>query len=260
MTSGIKHLYSYKDLFLVLLWRDFNIRYKQAVLGIAWAIIQPLSMMFLFTFIFTYVMPMKISDVPRPVFFFSGLLPWTFFSSTMNGAIPSLVNNYDLIKSIYFPRVFLPLSSLAIAITDFFLSLLIFIGLLLFFKIKITLTALWIIPLFLLLFLFTVSIALVLSALNVYYRDVGLASTFLIQLLFFASPIFYSIDKISPKAKLILFLNPLTFIIENMRRCLIEGRPTLLWQYLIMLAFVTILFVLSYQFFRRTERKFADVI
>ena len=203
---------------------------------------------------------MKISNVPRPVFFFASLLPWTFFSSTINGAIPSLVNNYDLVKKIYFPRVFLPFSSLAIAITDFLLASLIFFGLLFFFKIKITLTAFWIIPLFLILVLFTASMALVLSALNVYYRDVGLASTFLIQLLFFSSPIFYSIDKISPRAKLIVFLNPLTFIIENMRRCLLEGRSTIWWQYLVMLVLMAILFILSYQFFRRTERKFADVI
>ena len=203
---------------------------------------------------------MKPSDAPGPVFFFSGLVPWMFFSSTINAAIPSLVNNYDLVKKIYFPRVFLPFSCLAISITDFVLSLLFLIGLLFCFQIQLTWAAFWVVPLFLILILFTISVALVFSALNVYYRDVGLASAFLIQLLFFASPIFYSIDKVPLGLKLILFLNPLTFIIENMRRCLIEGRPTVWWQYLIMLGFVTVSVILNYQFFRRTERKFADVI
>ncbi len=260
MLKGLKHLYSYRDLFLILVWRDLSVRYQQAVLGIAWAVIQPLSMMLLFTFIFTYIMPVKISNIPKPVFFYAGLLPWTFFLSSVNDAIPSLIVNYNLVKKIYFPKIFLPTTGLVVAKVDFLISLVLFFGLLSIFKIPLTWSILWIIPLFILLILFTLSLALILSALNVYYRDVSLASAFLLRLLFFASPILYSINDVSERLKLVLMINPMTFIIENMRRCMVEGRTTNPWQYAIMLAFSSILLIMSYQFFRRTEKKFSDVI
>ncbi|MFZ5800638.1 MAG: ABC transporter permease [Candidatus Omnitrophota bacterium] len=256
----LQPLLKYQDLFLVFIWRDFSVRYKQAVLGIAWAVIQPSSMMLLFTFIFTYIMPVEVSHLPRPVFYYSGLLPWTFFSSTINYAIPSLISNYNLLKKIYFPRLLLPLSGMVVASIDFLIAATIFGGLLIVFGIPLSINLLWVFPLFLLLVLFTGALALVLSALNVYYRDVGLASAFFIQLLFFSSPIFYSVDRLPLKLKIVVFFNPLTFIVENMRRCLIEGRQTVWWQYLIMLALLSILAALGYRFFMVMERKFADVI
>ena len=250
----------YRDLFLIFIWREFSIRYKQSILGVLWAILQPLSMMLLFTFVFTYVMPTKLTNYPYVLFFYSSLLPWTFFSSALNYAIPSLTNHYNLITKVYFPREILPLSNIFVAFIDFVFASLVYILLLIFFKTHINLNILWFVPLFILMFFFATSLAFVLSALNVYYRDVKLATTFLIQLLFFASPVFYSIDKLSLKMKLILFLNPLTFIIENMRRCVIEGRGVVLWQYVIVAAFVIVLYHFSYKFFLLTERKFADVI
>ena len=131
---------------------------------------------------------------------------------------------------------------------------------LLFYKITISLYALWFLPLLLLLLMFTISISLILSALNVYYRDVKLATNFFIQLWFFATPVFYSVDKVNMRFKFLLFLNPLTFIIENMRRCLIENRGIVVWQYLTMLLFNLMILILSYKFFRITEKRFADVI
>ena len=178
----------------------------------------------------------------------------------LNYAIPSLTNHYNLITKIYFPREILPLSGVAVAFIDFGFASIVYVLLLILFKAKISWNIFWFVPLFILLLVFTASVALVLSALNVYYRDVKLASGFLIQLWFFASPVFYSIDRLSLKLKLILFLNPLTFIIENMRRCVIEGRGVVWWQFLFMTVFVVLLFSLSYKFFMVTERKFADVI
>lgn len=253
-------LQGYRDLFIIFIWREFSIRYKQSILGILWAILQPLSMMLLFTFVFTYIMPTKITNYPYVLFFYSSLLPWTFFSSSLNYAIPSLTNHYNLITKVYFPREILPLSNVLVAFIDFIFASLVYILLLMFFKAHISSNVLWFLPLFLLLFLFTTSLAFVLSALNVYYRDVKLATTFFIQLLFFASPVFYSIDKLSLKMKLILFLNPLTFIIENMRRCVIESRGIVIWQFAIVTVFVIVLYHFSYKFFLITERKFADVI
>lgn len=256
----IKRILPYRDLFFVYVWREFNVRYRQSIIGALWAIIQPLSMMLLFTFVFKYILRVSVSEYPRSVFFYSALLPWMFFSSSVNYSLSSLTGNYDLITKIYFPREILPLSGIAIAFLDYIIAWLIFIPLLLLYKIHITLYALWILPLLALLFVFTTAVSLFLSSLNVYYRDVKLATGFVLQLLFFASPILYSIDDLSLKLKLILFLNPLTFIIENMRRCTIEGRGVGIWQFVFASIIVGIFYVLSYRFFTKTERDFADVI
>ncbi len=260
MLSEVNTLLKYKDLFFVFIWREFSIRYRQSVIGVAWAIIQPLSMMFLFTIVFTYIMPVRIVNYPYPVFFYASLLPWSFFSSSLSYSIPSLVAHYSLITKIYFPREIIPISGIAVAFVDLVISSVIFVGLLFFYKIPITASSLLVFPLLLILVPFTITVALFLSALNVYYRDVNLAVNFLIQLWFFATPVFYSIDNVSPNLKIILFLNPLTFIVENMRRCMIEGRSLVWWQYLIMLVFTLCLLFAGYKFFKITEKKFADVI
>ena len=260
MITMYTRLKKYKDLLLVFIWREFTIRYKQSFIGILWAILQPLSMMMLFTFVFTYIKPVKFSSYPYVLFLYSALLPWSFFSSSINYAVPSLTSHYNLITKIYFPREILPLSGVVVAVIDFFIASLVYIVLLIIFKAEITWNILWFIPLFLLLVIFVSSICLIFSALNVYYRDVKLATGFVIQLWFFATPIFYSIDKVSLKLKLVLFLNPLTFIIENMRRCVVEGRGVILWQFVLVLLFVVVLFISAYRFFLITEKKFADVI
>jgi ABC-type polysaccharide/polyol phosphate export permease len=154
----------------------------------------------------------------------------------------------------------LPLAGIAVALIDLVISSAIFFLMLLFYNVALPSTMIWFFPLLVLLLLFTCSMSLVLSALNVYYRDVKLAISFLIQLWFFATPVFYSVDKVDPKFKFILFLNPLTFIIENMRRCLIENRGVPAGQFLVMLAINTVIFIWSFYFFRLTEKRFADVI
>ena len=260
MIAIYKRLKDYRDLLLVFIWREFTIRYKQSFIGVLWAVLQPLSMMLLFTFVFTYIKPVKFSNYPYVLFLYSALLPWSFFSSSINYAVPSLTNHYNLITKIYFPREILPLSGVVVAVVDFLIASSVYIALLIVFKAEITWNVFWFIPLFLILVIFAASICLIFSALNVYYRDVKLATGFVIQLWFFATPVFYSIDKVSLKLKLILFLNPLTFIIENMRRCVIEGRGVILWQFLLVLSLVVLLFILAYRFFLITEKKFADVI
>lgn len=255
-----KRILPYKDLLLIFVWREFVIRYRQSVIGILWAVLQPLSLMLLFTFIFSYVFNMKISGLPYPVFFYSALLPWAFFSSSLNYSIPSLTNHYNLITKIYFPREILPLSGIIVAFVDYLIALLFFVFLLIIYSIPLTITALWVIPLFIMLFIFTISVALVLSGLNVYYRDVKLATGFLIQLWFFASPVMYSIDQLDMRLKIFLFLNPLTFIIENMRRVVLEARPVVLWQFVLVSFIIFTFYFLANRFFIKIERAFADVI
>jgi ABC-type polysaccharide/polyol phosphate export permease len=260
MISIYRRLKDYRDLLLVFIWREFSIRYKQSLIGVMWAVLQPLSMMLLFTFLFTFIMPVKVTDHPYILFFYSGSLPWSFFCSSLNYAIPSLTNQYNLVTKIYFPREILPISGIGVAFLDFLIASCVYVILIVVFKTRISMVILWVIPLLFLLVLFTVAVALVLSALNVYYRDVKLATGFLLQLWFFATPVFYSIDKLSLKMKLLVFINPLTFLVENMRRCVIGGRSVVLWQFVLVSVFILLFFFLSYRFFLNTEKKFADVI
>lgn len=260
MTTLPTRLYKYKELLLVFIWRDFTVRYRQSLIGALWAILQPLSMMALFTFIFSYVMKIKVASYSPVLFFYSGLLPWIFFSSSLNYSIPSLTTHYQLITKIYFPREILPLSGIAVAFVDFLIAGLLFACFLFFYQVNITWNILWVIPLFILLFVFTVAISIFLAGLNVYYRDVKLATGFLIQLWFFATPVMYTIDKVNIKMKLLLFLNPMTFIVENMRRCILEGRAVVVWQFLLVTVIIGVFAFFCYKFFIKIERAFADVI
>jgi len=256
----ITRLYPYRDLLYVFIWREFGVRYRNSVLGILWSIIQPLSMMLLITFIFTYVINVKVGDYPKPVFFYSALLPWTFFLSSITSSMSSLSGSQALITKIYFPREVLPISGICVAFLDLLIASSFYIILLIYYNISLNLTLLWIIPLFILLFIYTLSLSLLFSSLNVYYKDVGLLTSFLMRLLFFGTPIIYSIDSLSLKLKLLLFLNPLTFIIENTRRVILEGRNIVLWQFVLAMVLVLILFHFSYKLFIKIERNFADVI
>jgi ABC-type polysaccharide/polyol phosphate export permease len=205
-------------------------------------------------------MPTKVSGYPKIIFFYAALVPWTFFSTSINYAIPSLASQYNLITKIYFPREIIPISRICVALVDFLMASVLYVIFAIFYQIHITWNILWFFPLMIQLIVFTISVSLMLSALNVFYRDVEVASGFVMRLWFFATPIFYSIDKLSIKLKLLLFLNPLTFIIENMRRCILEGRGIIAWQFLIVSLLLVIYLFLSIKFFNITERRFADVI
>ena len=256
----IQRLYAYKDLLLVFIWREFLIRYKQTVIGVLWAILQPLSLMLLFTFIFGVVLQTTQKNYPYVLFFYAGVLPWTFFSGAANFSVTSLSGNFNLVTKIYFPREIIPLSGVAINFIDYLVGFMVYVILLLFYQVPLTWNFLWIVPLLAMLVIYTTSISLLLAALNVYYRDVKLASTFLLQFLFFATPVIYSIDSVDNRWKMLLFLNPLTFIVENMRRVTIEGRGLILWQITVEMLGVLLLYYVIYQIFTRIERAFADVI
>jgi len=256
----LNRLVQYKDLLLVFIWREFLIRYKQSLIGVLWAVIQPLSLMALFTFVFGVILKTSHKDYPYVLFFFAGILPWTFFSGSVNFAITSLSHNFNLVTKIYFPREIIPFSGVAINFIDFLIGSVVYLLLLLVYQVPLTWNILWVGPLVLLLVLFTTSVSLLLAALNVYYRDVKLASMFLLQIIFFATPVIYSIDAVDNRWKLLLFCNPLTFIVENMRRVTIEGRGIVPWQMALLATGIVLLYFVMYRFFTRIERSFADVI
>lgn len=256
----INRLKNYKDLFYVFVWRELLIRYKQTAIGIIWALIQPLSMMLLFVLVFGVILNIETNGHPKVLFYYTGLVPWTFFSSSISASISSLITHRNLITKIYFPRELIIFSRITVFLADLIVSLSLLAILLIVYKIPLSLSMLWAVPLFVLLFMFTAGVGLMLATINVYYRDVRLASGFLLRLWFFATPVFYSIDSLSIKIKVILFLNPLTYIVENLRRVLIEGRSVVPGQFFIEAMFIVILFMVSYKCFIRLERSFADVI
>jgi len=256
----IARLLAYRSLLLVFVWREYLIRYKQSMLGILWAVVQPLSMMFLFVFVFGTILKVESHGYPFPLFFYSGLLPWAFFSGALNYCIPSLTNHYTLITRIYFPREIIPLAGTAVCLFDFCISALVYFLLLLVYGVKITPSFILLVPLMVELFLFTFAVGLFLAALNVYYRDVRLVSSFLIQLWFFASPVIYSLKDVDSSFKMVLYLNPLTFLIESIRQATLEGTWCDPWYFSLSFAACLLLWYLSYSFFCRVERAFADVI
>jgi len=240
--------------------KQIKIKYKQSILGIAWAIILPFGMMMVFTIVFSNFAKIPSEGIPYPIFSYSALLPWTFFATSLNFGIKSLVSNYTLVQQIYFPRELLPASSVAASFFDFIIGFIIFIGMIFFYEIHLTLYCFWLLPIIFLQIIFTVSVCLLFSALNIFYRDVGYALTFFIQLWMYACPIIYPISSVPDKFKLYYCLNPMAGIIDSIRKVVVHGSPPN-EQYLFISLLVTIItFFFSYKLFKKLEMKFADII
>jgi lipopolysaccharide transport system permease protein len=260
MIRYVRDFFRYRELIELLTAREIKIRYKQSVLGILWALFQPAIMVILFTAIFTKIVRMPTGNIPYPVFFLSGLIPWTFFANSLGASIPSIVSNADLVKKIYFPRVILPLVTIFAAAFDFAVTFILLAILMLIFKIEITAWILFLPVIIFIQFVLTVGLALLFSALNVFYRDVKNALASVIQIWMFATPVIYPLDVIRPHLRKWLLLNPMTGIVDSLRKVLIQGgAPN--WNYLAVSVIMTaILFAVAYQMFKRLEPKFADAI
>ena len=255
----LRGLWAYRELLYFLTWRDVKVRYKQTLLGAAWAIIQPLFTMIIFSLLFGRLAGIKSDGIPYPIFAYAGLLPWTFFSNAVTASGNSLVNSAALITKIYFPRIIIPSAAVAAGLVDFALSFLVLIPLMFYYGVSITPKLLFL-PLMILLITFlSLAIGMWMSALNVKYRDIRYALPFIIQLWMFASPIIYPASMLGGKMKVVLALNPLTGIIENFRAALV-GRE-MKWSSLAVSAAMTlVLFVCSAYAFKRMERRFADLV
>jgi lipopolysaccharide transport system permease protein len=257
-----RELWHYRELWFILAWRDIKVRYKQTLLGVAWALIQPFTTMVVFTLIFNKAVGVKSEyGVPYPLFSFSGLLPWFYFTSSLTLASTSVMGNATLVTKVYFPRLLMPLASITVPFVDLLFSTTILAGMFIYYG----RAPHWhtvAVPLFLLMALVTaLGMGLWLSALSVRYRDVPYAIPFLIQLWLFASPVLYPVNKYIPEHLRWLFaLNPMTGVIDGVRWCVLgKGVP----HYLIFTtsgAVGLLLLVTGVVFFRRTERTFADVI
>ena len=258
----LRELWSYRELLYFLTWRDVLVRYKQAVLGVAWAILQPLLTMVVFTVVFNKALGVQSpdSDVPYAVFSFAGLLPWQFFAGALSRSGVSLVGNANLLTKVYFPRLVIPISAVLAGIVDLGISFVVLIGLMAAYGIAPT----WqivLLPLFVVLAVATaLSVSLWLSALNVLYRDVQYVIPFLVQLWMFVSPVIYPISAIPEGPLRVAFaLNPMTGVIGGFRWALLGQQfpGGYMW---VSLAVVAVLLVGGLFYFKRMERVFADVV
>jgi len=259
---NLRELWSYRELLYFLTWRDILVRYKQAVLGVAWVVLQPFLTMIVFTVVFNRALGVTSPDpnLPYAVFSFSGLLPWQFFSGALSRSGVSLVGNANLLTKVYFPRLVIPISAVLAGLVDFALSFVILIALMAAYGIVPAWQTVFV-PLFVVLAIATsLAVSLWLSALNVLYRDVQYIIPFLLQIWMFLSPVIYPINKIPAGALRIVFsLNPMTGVIDGFRWALLGQQfpGGYLW---ISLAVVAALLVGGLFYFKRMERVFADVV
>jgi lipopolysaccharide transport system permease protein len=259
-SSTWRDLLDYREVLHFLVWRDVKVRYRQAVLGVSWAVLQPLVMMGVFAFVFGYLAGLESDGVPYPAYVLAALLPWQLFANTVSAASVSLISNEDLIRKVYFPRVFVMLSPVGVGLIDLAIGSMLLLACLLFFGIQPT-AGIVFAPLFLLLAMITATGAgLWLSALNARFRDIQLAIPFLLQTWFFASPIAYASSLVPPEWRLLYALNPVVGIIDGMRWSL-YGVPDLHVPGVLVSSGIAVLMVITgWHFFHRTEHELADVL
>lgn len=255
----LRDLWAYRELLYFLVWRDIKVRYKQTVLGAAWAIIQPLVTMIIFTYFFGKLARVPTDGVPYPIFFYTGLLLWTFFSNGVTNGANSLIGNSNLITKVYFPRLIIPSAAVGAGLLDFAIASILLIGLLIYYGFSPVLSYLMVLPLVLLTTLFALGVGIWLSALNVKYRDVRYALPFTIQIWMFLSPIIYPSSLVPQEWRWVLSLNPLTGLVESFRAALF-GRPLPWLALAYSAAFTLIMLVYASYNFRRMERTFAEFI
>lgn len=257
---NLKDLWNYRELIYFFTWRDLKVRYKQTLLGASWAVLQPFLTMVVFSIFFGGLAKVPSDGVPYPIFSYTALIPWTLFSKALQDASRSLVSSANIISKIYFPRLILPLSSTLAGLVDFVIAFVVLLGMMVFYGIAPT-ANIWMLPIFVLLALITaIGFALWLSALNVMYRDVGYIIPFLTQFWMYITPIAYPASMVPEQWKILYALNPMTGVVEGFRWALLgtgEGPGISL----LISAGISVLVTVSGLFyFRRMERKFADMV
>ena len=255
-----KILISYRELLVNWVMREVRVRYKQSFLGVAWAILQPLSMMLIFTVVFSLFARIPSEGLPYPIFCYAALLPWTFFATSVSFGVPSVVNQMDLVTKIYFPREILPLSSVIAAFFDFLVASTVFIGLILFYKVQLSIQIVWLPLLLSIQVLLTLGIVLLASAINVFYRDIRFIIPLITQLWMFASPVIYPVSSVPEWLRPFYLLNPMAPILDGYRRVVLLGTIPDLKYLTISACVASILFVTGYYYFKRVELSFADLI
>lgn len=256
----MSELWRFRELLYFLAWRDVKIRYKQAALGAAWAIIQPLFSMIIFTLFFGKLAGMPSAGYPYPIFTYCALVPWVYFSGTLSQAGNSLVNNSNLITKVYFPRVLLPGASALSGLLDFAVGSALLVVLMLYYHVRPTWFLVFYPACIALMVMVTVGMSMLIAALNVRYRDVKHTIPFLVQIWLFVTPVIYPSTMIPKRYHLLLALNPMFGVVEGFRTCLFPTQRLELPLTVMSCGVTLVVFLLGAVYFRKAERSFADII
>lgn len=255
----LAEIYRYRDLLFFFTLRDLKVRYRQTVIGIAWAILQPLLQMLIFTLFFGKFIRVSSEGFPYPIFVLAGLVPWNFFANSLNACNYAIINHAGLIRKVYFPRLIIPLSAIFTNLVDFCLSFLVLFALMLFYNLNLSPNLLYLIPLIILLFLTTFGVGTLLSALSVRYRDVRHVIPFIIQLWLFVTPVIYPSSLLPSKYRFLLNLNPVAGTISAIR-ALILNQPMDFRALCQAFILTVILLILGIFYYNHQARQFADYI
>jgi lipopolysaccharide transport system permease protein len=261
MTSdSIAELWRYRELLYFFAWREVKVRYRQAAFGVAWAVIQPLFAMVIFTLLFGKLARVPSEGIPYPIFCYTALLPWTYFSTVLVLASNSLVNNDSLLTKVYFPRVLLPAGTVLAGLVDLVIGSFLLVGLMIYYHVR-TSWALLFCPLVILVtMLLTMGVSMVMAAANVRYRDVRHAVPFLLQIWMFATPIIYPVSMIPQRFRPILALNPCWGMVNAFRACVFPGLPFDFRLIGTSIGVAFVVFLGGAYYFYKAEKSFADVI
>jgi len=256
----IRDVWAYRELFYFLVWRDLKVRYKQTVLGVLWAIIQPFCLMVIFSIFFGRLAKIPSEGIPYPIFAYAALLPWSYFAKSLNLCSESLVGNSHLITKVYFPRLIIPTSSVLSGLVDFAISFSILLVMMVYYQIIPTLAAL-LLPLLILMAMATaLGAGLWLSALNVQYRDIRYAKSFLIQFWFFATPVVYPSSLVPGIWRFFYGLNPMVGVVEGFRAALLGKGQIIGPMFIVSIIVMALLLITGIFYFHRMEKRFPDVV
>lgn len=260
LRAHVAHLWHYRELLRSLALKEVRVRYKQSVLGTGWAVLQPFALMVVFTAVFSRFLHVQSEGVPYPVFSYTALVPWTFFASSVSFAVPSIVNNMNLVTKIYFPREIFPLAAIGACFVDFAIAATIVAALVLWYHVGVTWTALVVPVLILLQVMVAVGVALIASAINVFFRDIRFVIPLVTQVWMYVSPVVYPLSEVPERFQAFYMLNPMAGIIDGYRRVILHGQlPD--WGALGVTAAISLMLVIGgYAFFKRFEMQFADII
>ena len=258
--KDILKLYQYRYLLWMWIVRDIKIRYKQSLLGAAWAVLQPLSLMIIFTLVFSFFVKIPTDGIPYPLFAYVGILPWTLFSTSISFGVPNLVTNMNIITKIYFPREILAITPICSGVLDFFLGFIFFMFVMLLYQAPLHWTIIWIPLLMVVQLLFALGITLFASAVNVFFRDIRYVVPLVIQLWFYATPVIYPASSVPAWLQPYYALNPMVGIIDGYRRVILLGQPPSLNYLAVSVVMTVLILVLAYRYFKTVEWKFADMI
>ena len=254
-----RELWAYRELLWVLTMRDIKVRYKQTVLGAAWAIIRPVMTMFIFSVVFGQLAKMPSDGLPYPIFVYAGLLPWTFFSASIGASGQSLVGSAHLVSKVYFPRLIIPLSSVGAGLVDLLISTVVLLLMMLWFGVGWSFNLLAA-PLLLLFVTFTaLGVGTLLSALTVAYRDFTHLTPFMVQIWMYVTPVIFPVSIVPERWQWLMYLNPMAGLVEAFRSAFL-GKPFDVGGIALSFGVASIVFLLGIAYFEKVERRFADII